>query len=207
MTFLNFVRRTAVFAILILLLGSTAVAAPLLTVTPNGLDSGGHRLWLVDVAPDPALFSDTVEGFGGSMAVELAFAIDHTDLLGVDVNTTAWVSENPGNNPFTGTVTDGLWLDLIGHRTFGAFGSVIFTSDDPVRLFTIKTEGSGLTTIRYGSEASGDPILGARIAQGGMNFDGYSGSVTIPEPATLTWIVVGAMTWPTIGHRRVRRKL
>ena len=115
------VQRTACIALLCALAAQSSHAAPILSVTPDGL-SGGNRQWLVEVAPDANLFSNNPpNGVGGSMALELAFAIDDAELLSVDVNTAAFDFENPGLNPFTGTVTEGLWLDLIGDRTFGAF--------------------------------------------------------------------------------------
>jgi hypothetical protein len=125
--------------------------------------------------------------------VELAFAVDVAELLGVDVNTAVWDTENPGNNPFTGTVTDGLWLDLIGDRTFGAFGSVVFTTPGPKRLFTINTSAELDVAVRYGTAASGSPTLGARIAQFGQNFDGYTGTAVIPEPASATLVLMAAL--------------
>ncbi len=170
------VKSLACFALLCALVVHVAQAQPTLSVYPIGLNGSNNREWAVDVAPDASL---------GSMAVELAFAIDDTDLLGVDVNTVAWDHDNPGNNPFTGTVTDGLWLDLIGDRTFRAFGSVVFSSTDPVRLFMIETLGGGNTTLRYGTAASGSATLGNIIAQSG-NTNYYTGSVTaVPEPATM----------------------
>jgi hypothetical protein len=178
---MTFQRLTAI-VICVSLFACAAHAAPTLSVTSIGNNGSGNRDWLVEVAPDPSLFSGDPPG--GSMAVELAFAIADTDLLGVDVNTDAWDMENPGYNPFMGTITEGLWLDLIGDRAFGAFGSIKFYSGDPVELFTIETAGLGLTTVRYGEAASGDPALGARIAQAGIDFDGYTGSVTVPEPAS-----------------------
>ena len=128
-------------------------AAPSLSVYPIGLNGSDNREWAVDVARDPMLPAT-------ALAVELAFAIDDTDLLGVDVNTAVWDFELIGANPFTGTDTVGLWLDLIGDRTFGVFVSMILTSTDPVRLFTIETAGDDLMTIRYGTAASGDPNKG-----------------------------------------------
>ena len=125
------------------------------------------------------------------MAVELAFAIDDAELIGVDVQSSVWDTANPGNNPFTGTVTDGLWVDLIGDRTFGAFGSIVLNSAAPVDLFLFETSGLASTTIRYGMAASGSATLGARIAQGGINFDNYTGSTTVPEPAAAILLVFG----------------
>ena len=202
------VNKLACIALLCALIAHEAQAAPILSVTPIGLNGSNNREWLVEISPDAALFTDPADfpdrGLGGSIAVELAFAIDDTDLLGVDVNTVAWDFANPGFNPFTGTITDGLWLDLIGDRTFGAFGSIFFTSADPMRLFAIETLGGGDTTIRYGTAASGDVNKGNIIAQGGQIFR-YSGSATVPEPATALLAAMGVvvLATPLIRWRRI----
>ena len=191
-------RYLAVVVLCCAVSATCAHAAPSLSVTPTGDNGAGDRAWLVEVTPDPV----DVSNGSGSIAVELAFAIDDTDLLGVDVNTAAWDHENPGSNPFTGTVTDGLWLDLIGDRTFGAFGSINFSTADPVELFTIETAGLGRTTLRYGEAASGDPVLGARMAQNAVNYDGYTGSVTVPEPASIGLTLLGLLVIGVAARRR-----
>jgi hypothetical protein len=194
--------KLACLALLCALAAQSSFAAPILTVKPNGL-SGGNRQWLVEITPDESLFSDNPpQGFGGSVAVELAFAVDDAELLGVDVNTSAWDTETSGDNPFTGTETDGLWLDLIEDHTFGAFGSIYFTSGDPVRLFTIETSADIPASVRFGTAASGDPVLGARIAQAGENFDGYTGTATVPEPATALTVLVAALSVLCVPRRR-----
>jgi hypothetical protein len=138
-----------------------------------------------------------------SLAVELAFAIDDSDLIGVDVQSAIWDTANPGNNPFTGTVTNGLWVDLIGDRTFGAFGSVVLNSADPVDLFLFETTGLGPTTIRYGMAATGQgPGYGAIIAQAGQQWEDYTGSVTaVPEPATVALSAL-ALVVPLLRRKR-----
>ena len=50
-------------------------AQPVLSVSPNV--SGGNIDWHVFIAPDPSLFGGMPPG--GSMAVELAFAIDDAE--------------------------------------------------------------------------------------------------------------------------------
>lgn len=193
--------RLTAMVMCISLLACAAQAAPSLSVTPTGNNGSGDRAWLVEVTPDPVL----VAAGNGSIAVELAFAVDDTDLLSVDVNTAAWDHENPGYNPFTDTITDGLWLDLIGDRTFGAFGSINFPTALPVELFTINTAGLVLTTVRYGEAASGSTTMGNLMAQGGQNFYGYTGSVTVPEPAGSLLAVLGvAMLAGANGWRRRR---
>ena len=178
------------------LVASVADAAPSISVTPLGPTPGGNRLWNFQIVPDPDL---------GPLAVELAFAIDETDLVDVDVNTAVWDTANPGNNPFTGTVTDGLWVDLIGDRTFGAFGSFDITTPGTLDLFLIETAGLGLTTLRYGVAASGHPSHGARIAQivdgVAQNFDGHTGTITVPEPAALVLLAFGG-AWLAASRRR-----
>jgi hypothetical protein len=186
----------AFVALLCALVAQVAQAAPDLQVFPLGLNGSNNREWAVDIALDPI-------GGPTSVAVELAFAIDHTDLVGVAVNTAIWEAENPGNNPFTGTVTNGLWLDLIGDRTFGAFGSAIIATFDPTRLFTIETLGSGLTTVRYGVAASGSD-LGSIIATVDV-YSGYTGSVTVPEPASGLSAIAGCAVAGLCGSRRRRR--
>lgn len=180
------VKKLACIALLCALVAQSSQAAPILSVSPLGLNGSNNREWAVDVTPDASLLP-------GSMAVELAFAIDSTQLLGVDVNTAIWDTETPGNNPFTGTVTDGLWLDLIGDRTFGAFGSLVITTPGPQRLFTIETQGAGMTSVRYGEAASGVPTKGDIIAQGGQNFINYTGTVSVPEPTSIALLAVAGL--------------
>jgi hypothetical protein len=178
------------------LVAQSSQAAPTLSVEELGPTPGGDRLWIAQVTPDPSLLPS-------SLAVELAFAIDDAELLSVDVQSSIWDTENPGFNPFTGTITDGLWVDLIGDRTFGAFGSVVLNSPNPVELFLIETSGLGPTTIRFGTAASGHFSRGARIAQGVQNFDGITGSVTVPEPATSIYLFAGIAM--TVFAKRNRR--
>jgi hypothetical protein len=187
-------KNVACIAMLCILLTQSAQAAPGLSVTDMGVDVDNNQNWLVEVTPDSP---------PSSIAVELAFAIDDAELLDVDVNAAAWDHEGVGMNPFTGDYTFGLWLDLIGDRTFGAYGSIVFSSTDPVELFTIKTSADFPQTIRYGTAASGSPTLGARIAQHGTNYDGYTGSVTaVPEPASIVLAVAGLCAIAMAAARR-----
>jgi hypothetical protein len=182
--------KKVVFLTLCCALAAQAVdASPILTVAPSGI-SGGNRLWAVNISPDASLFGGSPPG--GSLAVELAFSVDDpVDLLGV-VNATPaiWDTATPGNNPFTNTITTGLYVNLINDQTFGAFGSTFLTSPSPVQLFTITTMGTGSTTLRYGTAASGTSAKGNIIAQAGQTFT-YTGVVSVPEPATFALAIIG----------------
>jgi hypothetical protein len=169
-------QRLICFALASALAAHVAQAAPTLSVYPLGVNGSNNREWAVDVTRD-------ILGGPTSLAVELAFAVDESDLLGIDVNTSVWDTETAGFNPFTNSITEGLWLDLIGDEAFGAFGSVVISSTSPQRLFTIETAGIGLTTLNYGTAASGNPNFGNIIADTSLHR--YSGSVTVPEPASM----------------------
>jgi hypothetical protein len=135
----------------------------------------------------------------------LAFTIDDpVDLLSVAVaDPVAWNTPNPGNNPFTGIVTNGTYIDLVNDRTFSAYGSAVLHSFSPSHFLTITTAGLGFTTLRYGTAASGNPSQGNIIAQAGQNFTGYTGVVSVPEPATCVLAVIGGMASVlTVGQRR-----
>jgi len=159
-----------------------AAAAPLLSVTDIGLNGSGNTEWSVTVSPDPNLFStDGGQGLGGSLAVELAFEIFGSDLLSATVNETDWPFNNPGNNPFTGTVTLGVDVDLAADTLFASLLSEFFTDPNAVEVLVIETMGSGPTTVSWGGHTllPGLPneYIGSRIAQAGINFDGFQGSV------------------------------
>lgn len=182
---------------------SFAQADPTASVSLLGFNGEGNRLWIVEIDPDESLFTDFPDvpdrGVGDSLAVELAFDIDGSPLGDVEVETTNWPFENPGSNPFTETVTEGLWTDedegLI--VLFAAFGSKFLTSPDPIELMTIETLGGAKTTVRWGEPASGDPLVGNLISQGGMEFHDSGGMLmAIPEPSTIAmagFALVGAL--------------
>jgi hypothetical protein len=198
--------RLVCIALLCAVAAHCAQAAPILTVTPGGLN-GGNREWIVKIALDTSLPFDG----NSSMATELAFSIDDpVDLLSVVVgDASIWDTPNPGNNPFSDIEMDGIYISQIDDNSFAAYGSAIVTNDVPTHFLTITTAGSGPTTLRYGTAASGHPSQGARIAQAvgfvGQNFDGYTGIVTIvPEPATAITAMFAALVMVGGNCRRRR---
>ena len=194
-------KNVAIVVVCVAMCAETALGSPILTVTPGGI-SAGNRSWLVDIAPDASLFSGSPPG--GSMAAELAFSIDApASLVNVVVaDPVAWPLANPGNNPFTGTITNGTYIDLVNGRTFDAYGSRFFTSSAPTHFLKITTAGSGPTTLRYGTAASGTSAKGNIIAQAGQNFTNYSGIVSVPEPATSVLALLGMAGAAILARRR-----
>jgi hypothetical protein len=194
------IKQLACIALLCMLVTHSSQAAPTMSVTPIGFN-GGNREWFVNIAPDPALFANNPpNGFGGSLAVELAFSIDDpVDLLSVVVaDPVRWPYANPGNNPFTGGVTFGTYVNLATDNSFAAYGSTYFTSATPSHFLKITTAGAGLTTIRWLGAYGGN----GRIAQAGQNFDLYRGFVTaLPEPASCALMIVGLTSALAVGRR------
>ena len=169
---MNASLKVLLAAFLPVFLASTADANPELFVTYEGVSGGGNHQWQVAVAPDPDFFSDTTSGFGSSLAVELAFAIEGSTIASGSIieNDLDWPADNPGNNPFTNDVTFGMWLSGSLDQAFGAFGSNVFLSGFPAPLFSFQTVGSDPTTVFYGAAASGHPTKGTIIGQTGQNF-------------------------------------
>jgi len=168
---MNACSKFTLAATLVAAVASAAHANPELFVTYEGINGDNHE-WLVAVAPDPAFFVETTSGFGSSLAVELAFAVEGSTIAAGSVveNNVDWPADNPGNNPFTDSVTEGLWLSDALDKAFGAFGGNVFLSGDPVPLFGFQTVGTDLTTVHYGVAASGHPTKGSIIGQAGQNF-------------------------------------
>lgn len=172
----------------------TSQAAPILTVAPTGID-GGNRIWDVKIAQDSV---------PGSLAAELAFAIDGANLLSVVVgDPTIWDTPLPGNNPYTGTETEGIYIDLLNDRSFSAYGSAVVNSTTPTHFLRITTAGLGATSVRYGTVASPVANQGNIIANAQGVFR-YSGTATIPEPASAALMFLGGIAFAFSRRRRVK---
>jgi hypothetical protein len=108
-------------------------------------------------------------------------------------------NQNPGSNPFTDTVTEGLNIDTVGKRLFAALGSTVGMTDalpgtpgKQVRLLHAFTSGAS-GTMHW---------TNAAIAENGILYTGITDSVPVPEPASA--ILVG-LTLVLMGLRRGRR--
>jgi hypothetical protein len=199
------VKNLACIALLCALVAQSSQAAPSMSVVPTGLNAG-NREWLVSITPDATLFADNPpNGVGGSVAVELAFSIDNpTDLLSVVIaDPVSWPNPNPGNNPFTGGVfCCGTYIDLAADNTFAAYGSAYFTTGTPKSFLKITTAGSGATTLRYGTAASGNATKGNIIAQAGTLFTPYTGVVSVPEPASIAILAIAGLALAFVRRGR-----
>lgn len=173
--------KRPVFLAIMLLIPATTFSQPVLNVQDNGINASSNREWLVTIAPDTALFTNTPGGFGGSLATELAFEVTGSIFLGASKNGTDWAFDNPGNDPFTSGVSFG--IDVTDTTLFAAIGSNLFTTGAAVDALVIETAGSAPTTVTWGGHTllPGTPneFVGSRIAQGADNFDGYQGSLTL----------------------------
>ena len=97
-------KNLLIAASLCALVAHASQAGTILTVAPLGLNGSNNREWAVNIAQDVV---------PGSLAAELAFAIDGANLLDVVVgNAAIWDTPLPANNPFTGTPTEGIYIDL-----------------------------------------------------------------------------------------------
>ncbi len=177
---INYSGRLAA-TLLGLLLVPCTWAAPSLTVTGLGPNLSGNLEWLVEAAPDPTLFTNTNQGLGGSLAVELAIEVADNQLLGVTVNNADWPINIAGNNPFTDTVTTGSVVDLANDRVFASLLSDFFVTENAVEVLTLETAGTNCTTLTWGGhtvlDGMADQYDSSLIAQAGQNFTGFQGSL------------------------------
>jgi hypothetical protein len=193
-------KYLATIALLCALVAQSSQAAPTMSVVHTGLNAG-NREWLVSITPDATLFDDNPpNGFGGSVAVELAFTIDDpTELLSVVIaDPISWPNANPGNSPWGGFCC-GTQLDLVNDRAFTAYGSAYFTTGTPKQFIKITTAGSGPSTLNWLGAYNGF----GRMAQAGQNFDLYKGTVSVvPEPASI--VMLGFAGFALVLGRRSR---
>ncbi len=161
-----------------------SLAAPELSITNTGPNLSGNTEWLINVAPDATLFTNTDFGLGGSLKVELGIEIVGSDLLGATVNNADWPTNLAGNNPFTAGVSSGLTLDLLSGTLFASLLSNFFVTDTPVEVLTIETVGTNCTTVIVGGQSvfagTIDEYESSLIAQAGQNFTDYQETITQP---------------------------
>lgn len=119
----------------------------------------------------------------GSTGTELAFTVEVGGTLSIDdayvVDTATFDTENPGDNPFTGGVTEGLFTDFGANQVFASFGSGII---DAGTYDFLTLELSGVGTL------SADGVV-SQLGQlnGGLNATiGF-----VPEPGSALLAAIG----------------
>lgn len=226
--------KNTVIAIALCALAPPATAAPVLDVTPGGLQ-GGNWVWDVSVTPDLVLA-------GGStpIAVELGFRLSGDPLVNVtNVSPSSFDTNNPGKvifgwetsygvpafpegieaNCASCTVTN--TASFGGHAAtvvpgstneiFAALGSVDFNTPGAKSMLRITARGPSnggptSSTIQW----LGAYALQGRIAQlvGGFNSQNFdfagSATQTVPEPTCVLLSSLGAIGI-SLGSVRRRR--
>jgi hypothetical protein len=180
--------KRIVIAGLLCVVASPALAAPGLVVDLVR-DGGGKPVlepvtgdwqWRVSVDPDETIFG--AEG-GSAMAIEIGLSFTGAPLVGATVNVANFDKENFGESPFAFGENPADGVTIQGNQLFAALGSVFFNTGAVREVMTITTQGpakfgdpppSNLTTnVAWSGAYSGN----ARIAQQGLNFDTFSGSI------------------------------
>jgi hypothetical protein len=178
--------KLLVSAGLLCAVATSAIAAPTLSVSDGGVVAGNQQ-WLISATPDPAVFVPN-----SSLAAELDFTF-HGSIVSFTMDNTFWnkppVSNFPGNNPFTGTVTTTQIDNAPANDTlFIAAGSDLFATATSHLIGTLVTSGVGGQLDWGGHTVLSGPnaYTQARIAQNGVNYNGITGSLTIPTPPLCT---------------------
>lgn len=145
-----------------------ALAQP--SVHAVGTPNGGNVDWEVFIQADPFFFTQTTVGYGGSMAAELSLEFFGDIISEPVVAAFDWDYLNPGDNPHTGSVTNGVhrYEDVPSTVVIGpsnvdaiylSLGSRVFYNNAPNLAVSFSTAGS-----------SGELFWGGEIAQqGGFN--------------------------------------
>lgn len=217
--------RFALSALLLVICGLPAFAAPALSIVPAGLQ-GGNWVWRVDMEPDFALAPD-----GSPLAFELGFRLTSAPLLSATIiNPSEFDSPNPGYpifgwevgsvgfcNGIPNSCPVGLQINTTTDEIFAAYGTVDFPTPGARQFLEITTlgpanGGSPTTTIAWLGYYSGNGRIAQLTPNGPVisaNFDIYHGTATqmVPEPVSSALFVLGAGALAMTGaRRRVRRR-
>lgn len=141
---------------------------------------------------DSTVTLQIVADAAGSTASELAFAVEVGDGLSIDsamIVDSVFDTANPGDNPFTGTVTNGLYTDFPANEVFVSYGSDVLS---PGTYDFLKLGVTGFGTLN----ASGI------VAQLGVTGPTLTASITlVPEPTSAVLVALCAAGFA--GRRRV----
>ncbi|MEN0110766.1 MAG: PEP-CTERM sorting domain-containing protein [Planctomycetota bacterium] len=163
------------FAAAAALASSVAVATPSLQFVANNDSSVTLQIDIDDA---------------GSVATEIAvefFVAPDIELTSATIVDPVFDTPNPGNNPFTFSTTNGIWLGL-PDQLFVSYGSSVL-SPGVYDFLKIGYVGEGTIT------ATGN------VAQLGLNNPGLTASIFVPEPSTAL-IGIGAIASYAARRRR-----
>ncbi len=208
-------------ALLTLLFTSHLLAAPVLSVIPQGLQ-GGNWVWEVDITPDLA-----IAGGSTPIAAELGFRLTGDPLVSVtNLSPLVFDSNLPGNTIFgwevpygsppfpegveancTGCSITNL-ASLFGHAStivpgttneiFSALGSLDYSLPGAIPYLKIVAQGPGSggpssSTIQWlGAYAGGKGRIAQNVGTTGQSFDIYAGALTQSVPEPSAVLLIGA---------------
>lgn len=161
-------KSLAYVAMSVVFTGSAAMAQPSLSISDGGLN-GSNRLFVVQATPATD---------GNSLAMEVGFTVTGASIVSA-TQTSDWEDDgiapvgNPGNNPFTSSVTNGIVVESNNTDVFAALGSGQLSAPYGSTL-TIEVDG-GIALVSVSGSYGGN----GRIAEAGVNYDIYSGSYGI----------------------------
>lgn len=168
-------KSVTYLAVSVVFVGSAAMAQPSLEIVDGGLNGSGNRVF--DVIASPAVDDR-------SLAMEVGFSVSGANILSA-TSGSSWEDDgvdpvgNPGNNPFSGSVSDGVSVQANQTDVFAALGSAKLVSTgtygngDPMYPVALSIEIDGQIGV---VTASGDYGGLGRIAEAGVNHDTYGGS-------------------------------
>lgn len=160
---------------------SHATALP----TIQFVDNGNSSVTLQIVTDDVGVTASELSFLDGG--VSASGSIQFTDAFIADP--VSFDTPLPGNNPFTGGVTFGLYLDEIGdNRVFVSYGSAIL-NPGAYDFLTIEYTGGG--TIQASGLVSTSSVLN----------DGLFASIRVPEPTAASLSLLSVLGLATRRRR------
>ncbi|BBO33732.1 dockerin type I domain-containing protein [Lacipirellula parvula] len=148
------------------LVAASAADAAQFSLRYIGLSSPGQHAWQVLLQPDQA----------SAAAVEIGMQFTGGSILSLQPNLDVFDDANPGQNPFTGTVTIGASVQNSGAAAFAALGGVIPAVQQTL-VMTVMTNGPG--TLSLGGQNHNGFFTGARVWQGATPVNGLTASLQV----------------------------
>lgn len=192
---MNISKKITSFAAFAVLAAGPVIAQPTLVGTFEGETAGGNNAFLFQIISDDLTGSYAVElGFQAAINESLAFGgalptdsfTQANTAAGIDAGYSieedtyyfdgVFATSNPGNNPFTGTQTNGFVQEP--STLFMSFG-------------TSTGNGSPVNVIRIVTSDDSVAYSGI-IAQGGVN-NQVAGIAAVPEPTTAALLGLGGL--------------